>query len=273
MIHLIHFSIISCLSCHFIINQVFALVSHENSYSVGNHIKNRGTGVLFASQREDEWVLNPETNRLIKPDGPKWREFMCRSGGYIAFDNQLKAIDRKALWTWEQKNVSSTSEISTDHLRNMNTLWNPLSPTSADLDNKVLEEDIETLPFLDQLLFVHKPSSLLTLPGIGSDKQVCLASLVNEWLESDSNDILSAAQASALRFGKKEKKKKKPFVTRPCHRLDYDTSGVLVIGLTRDSLRLTNAMFETSESPKLQKTYVALVAGHVERDTGFINYP
>jgi len=146
---------------------------------------------------------------------------------------------------------------------------------------------------LDQLLFVTKPSNLLTLPGIGEEKSVCLASEVNQWLSStpDGSEAIKKAFQSARdnqpiiqppkkRKRKRDHDKKKNFVPRPCHRLDLDTSGAMVIALTQDSLRIMSALFE---SRSIQKTYVALVAGHFdfkgngsfssERDEGTVEYP
>jgi len=60
------------------------------------------------------------------------------------------------------------------------------------------------------------------------------------------------------------------YIPRPCHRLDLDTSGVMVIALTPEALRLTSSMFEER---RVQKTYIALVAGHLDTDHGFVEYP
>lgn len=247
----------------------------------------RSSRLSVLSPHADEWVINPETGRLIKPNGPRWREFMHLTGGFISNDSKLIPIDKESLWDWENelhcKDGKSTLDVTKD--LEHNTRWHPLHPVVDPSENHPTLDNSdkdERLPFLDQLLFVHKPSGLLTLPGIGEDKQLCLASLVHEWLfEADETLVLKKAQANAIRHKhtakkKKSKKPKPPFVPRPCHRLDFDTSGVLVIALTREALRLTNAMFEAKESNNgylLQKNYVALVAGHVVQNESTIDYP
>ena len=180
------------------------------------------------------------------------------------------------------------------------------------------ENEEEELPMIGELLFVNKPVGLLTLPGIGPDKQDSLASRVNHWLStsptsplndlidngtievssSDENSQLPSNNGSDKRNDKKRtkrrntttsssstqtkkdpnkknnkmtKEKNKRFVPRPCHRLDYDTSGIIVIGLTKRALRATSTQFE--QRTIIDKTYVALVAGHIQQDFGEINFP
>jgi hypothetical protein len=234
---------------------------------------------------QDRWVSNPETGRLIKPNGPRWHDLMHHTGGYIANDSELIPIDKEALWKWENQSPAiETAFIPEAGAKYRNTCWHPLQPVVAADPQVLLKDDDERLPFFDQLLFVHKPSGLLTLPGIGADKQICLASLINDWLAMEGHNeeasaVLRKARVSAsqnsIRKRSKRKKQTKPFVPRPCHRLDFDTSGVLVIGLTRDALRLTNALFEAKDDHSflLQKTYVSLVAGHVVQNEGIVDFP
>ena len=56
---------------------------------------------------------------------------------------------------------------------------------------------------------------------------------------------------------------------RVVHRLDRDTSGVLVIAKTLDCQRWLSGQFQEQ---KIKKTYLALVAGEVLGDTGSIDY-
>ncbi|MCG7502833.1 RluA family pseudouridine synthase [Tenacibaculum sp. Mcav3-52] len=56
---------------------------------------------------------------------------------------------------------------------------------------------------------------------------------------------------------------------RPVHRLDYPTSGLLLIGKTTESIIVLNQLFEKKE---IQKTYHAICIGKIERK-GEINFP
>ena len=66
-----------------------------------------------------------------------------------------------------------------------------------------------------------------------------------------------------------KKNKKKPHVPRPCHRLDYDTSGIVVVALSPHAQRCGQVAFEERLA---DKTYVAMVAGHVVDDAGVVEY-
>ena len=92
------------------------------------------------------------------------------------------------------------------------------------------------------LLVVSKACGLLTVPGIGPEKSDCLISRL------------------AARFRG----------ARVVHRLDRDTSGVLVVALDADTHRSLSMQFERRET---RKTYVALAAGHPPRESGEIDLP
>lgn len=94
----------------------------------------------------------------------------------------------------------------------------------------------------DRLLVFDKPSGLLSVPGIGPEKADCLIARVQrEFPEA-----------------------------RTVHRLDRDTSGVIVMGLDKESHRELSRQFQDRET---EKTYHALVAGHMELDAGTIDLP
>jgi tRNA pseudouridine32 synthase/23S rRNA pseudouridine746 synthase len=92
------------------------------------------------------------------------------------------------------------------------------------------------------LLVVSKSCGLLTVPGIGPEKADCLIARL-------------AARVPGARV---------------VHRLDRDTSGVLVAALDADTHRALSMQFERRETGK---TYVALAAGHPPKDAGEIDLP
>jgi tRNA pseudouridine32 synthase/23S rRNA pseudouridine746 synthase len=100
---------------------------------------------------------------------------------------------------------------------------------------------------------------------------------VNEWLNTSMEGgqrMIIASKSSQRRVSKGEKLRAKPSgnlqAVRPCHRLDFDTSGVVVVALTPESHRKTSLLFEHRN---ITKTYIALVAGHVQQDNGVISFP
>jgi tRNA pseudouridine32 synthase/23S rRNA pseudouridine746 synthase len=94
----------------------------------------------------------------------------------------------------------------------------------------------------EHLLVVDKSCGLLTVPGIGPEKADCLiVRLQRRWPGA-----------------------------RVVHRLDRDTSGVLVVALDAGTHRALSMQFERRET---SKTYVALAAGHPPKDEGEIDLP
>ncbi|GGG82434.1 RNA pseudouridine synthase [Salipiger pallidus] len=93
-----------------------------------------------------------------------------------------------------------------------------------------------------ELLVVDKPAGLLSVPGKGPELADCLLTRLE-----------------------------KAFPTvRLVHRLDRDTSGVMVFGLTAHAQRHLGAQFEAR---KTKKTYIARVAGRLESKTGTVDLP
>jgi tRNA pseudouridine32 synthase/23S rRNA pseudouridine746 synthase len=86
----------------------------------------------------------------------------------------------------------------------------------------------------EHFLVLNKPSGLLSVPGRGPDKQDCLSKRVQ------------ALYPEALIV----------------HRLDQDTSGLLLMGRSLEAQRRLSKLFETRQ---VHKRYVAVVAGQPER--------
>lgn len=92
------------------------------------------------------------------------------------------------------------------------------------------------------LLIVDKPAGLLAVPGRGADKQDCLARRVQtQWPDA-----------------------------RIVHRLDQATSGLMLFARGAGSQRHLGRLFEQR---RVDKRYVAVVAGCVAGDRGRIDLP
>ncbi|MFN7020193.1 MAG: RluA family pseudouridine synthase [Phycisphaerales bacterium] len=98
---------------------------------------------------------------------------------------------------------------------------------------------------LRRWVVIDKPAGLLSVPGKGADKQDCAASRVR------------AAFAHA--HG--------PLVV---HRLDMDTSGLLLFGLDPDAQKALSAQFERRV---VSKAYTAMVAGVPGAESGEFDVP
>lgn len=92
----------------------------------------------------------------------------------------------------------------------------------------------------DQLLIVNKPSMLLTVPGRHPDNQDCLIHRLHK-----------AFPTAAV-----------------VHRLDYDTSGLLIIPLHKAALSAISKQFQART---IQKHYLAVVSGQLAQLEGRID--
>lgn len=119
---------------------------------------------------------------------------------------------------------SGVSEISPDQPR-------VHTPPTPGLDIDVVHED-------ERFVVVCKPAGMLSVPGRGEDKQDCARARV-ELRFPDATGSLT------------------------CHRLDMDTSGLLVMGLDPEAHRKLSSQFEKR---RVRKWYTALCAGRLPAD-------
>lgn len=94
----------------------------------------------------------------------------------------------------------------------------------------------------DHILVVDKPAGLLSVPGRGEGLADCLIAR----LAAEFPEVLL------------------------CHRLDRDTSGIMVFALTKEAQRRMGRAFETR---RVAKRYAALVAGEVAEARGVVDLP
>jgi len=94
----------------------------------------------------------------------------------------------------------------------------------------------------ERIVVVNKPTGLLSVPGIGPEKADCVAVRVATTFQG----------------------------ARIVHRLDRDTSGVMVLALDAEAHRQLSIQFQERQ---VTKTYIAIVAGVVADDTGTVDLP
>jgi tRNA pseudouridine32 synthase/23S rRNA pseudouridine746 synthase len=105
---------------------------------------------------------------------------------------------------------------------------------------------LRVLRATDHWVVVDKPPGLLSVPGKGHDKADCVPARIAAMFPSATGPLV-------------------------VHRLDMDTSGLLVVGLTPEAQRALSRQFEDRA---VRKAYVALVDGVVESaEAGTIDLP
>lgn len=107
---------------------------------------------------------------------------------------------------------------------------------------------LHTIPVLTSTrtyAVVDKPAGMLSVPGKGEANQDCVASRVRATFPHATGPII-------------------------VHRLDMDTSGLLVVALTPDSHRALSMQFESRQT---SKRYEAVVDGLLTLDAGEVDLP
>ena len=97
----------------------------------------------------------------------------------------------------------------------------------------------------ERYVVVDKPAGLLSVPGKGEANKDCVPARVREMFPAATGPLV-------------------------VHRLDMDTSGLLVLGLDAEAQRELSAQFERRE---VEKAYVAVVDGIVGCESGTIDAP
>ncbi|NOY67564.1 MAG: RNA pseudouridine synthase [Gammaproteobacteria bacterium] len=92
------------------------------------------------------------------------------------------------------------------------------------------------------MIIVNKPSKLLSVPGRGENKQDCMISRI----QHEYPEVLTV------------------------HRLDMDTSGIMLFARNAQSQRDLSQLFQLR---KIKKQYIALVDGIINEACGEINLP
>lgn len=180
---------------------------------------------------------------------------MIGEGGWVQHEGSLQRIDMEML-ARHQQDPNFRNEITIppfqEHSNNKDkwycimpvilraTQGSPSSEKRTDVMEQVMLDEKTREKLKSELLFVNKPSHLNCVPS-------------RSLSDSLSTQVLSSYPAS-----------------KPCHRLDRDTSGIVLFGLTKGAHRDISMQFEARTT---SKTYVALVSGQPEKDSGVVNLP
>lgn len=103
--------------------------------------------------------------------------------------------------------------------------------------------DLRIVRAAEQWVVIDKPSGLLSVPGKGEGGRDCAAARVRAMFPSASGPLVA-------------------------HRLDMDTSGLMIFALDAETQRALSMQFERRE---VQKRYVALVEGTPPGESGEVH--
>ena len=123
-----------------------------------------------------------------------------------------------------------------------------IEPPPEKIDNLPEAIPLDVLYEDDDLVVINKPAGLVVHPGAGQREHTLVNALLHHF-------------PSLSGIGGKER----PGIV---HRLDKDTSGCLVVAKTDEAHRALSAQFAER---KVDKIYLALVAGKLRRSTGTVD--
>jgi len=109
------------------------------------------------------------------------------------------------------------------------------------------------------IVAINKPAGMLVHDDGSGDKNT-----VVDWVLKKYPEIASVGEEVRIRTGEVVKK---PGIV---HRLDKETSGVLIIAKNQETFRCLKEQFQEH---KIQKTYQAFVYGNIKEDQGKIDRP
>ena len=183
----------------------------------------------------------------IKPedDGIRLNRWFLREYPALSLSRLQKLLRTKQI-----KVEGKRAETSTRLLAGQEMRIPPLDNEKAVPDGKKLsQKDAEFIKSLviykdDRIIVINKPSGLAVQGGTNTSKHI-------------------DGMLEALKFGTDEKPKL-------VHRIDKETSGLLILARNRKTAELLTKAFRDKN---LQKTYLALVRGCPEPREGIIEYP
>ncbi len=117
-------------------------------------------------------------------------------------------------------------------------------------DPQKRKKQVDILYIDDHLIAVHKPAGIPVIPDRWSSKRLHLIDLLERFLQQETGSTLRQVYT--------------------VHRIDADTSGVVLMARNPDMHRELSGLFEEQQ---IQKTYLAIVRGRPSRPEGIIDLP
>jgi 23S rRNA pseudouridine1911/1915/1917 synthase len=189
---------------------------------------------------------------LPDDDGQRADRFLRKALGDTALWEIQRLLRTGQIRTTEGKKLKNDSRVEDgqsivlpEHIKQSEVQPIILATESKRIDiaSIVLYED-------ESLLVINKPPGINVHPGDHKSKEVSIIELVQDYLRTTPRKGL--------------------FEPALVHRIDRDTSGVLIIAKNRLSL---NILLEELQEHEMQKNYLALVAGSVTPASGKIDLP
>ena len=193
----------------------------------------------FANMRLDRFLRKAFPNEPLSTFFAILRKKKVRVNGVHAKASQM-LHEGDTVDIYENfKSVTSESENATPAKK----AWGTAPQFS---ERYFVEQNLNIALEKEDFVIVDKPSGIPSQPGTGTRKGESLVEMLWQWGNDQQLDF-------------------KPTIA---HRLDEETSGLLVAALHGDTLRELTKMLREHQ---IKKTYLALVKGNLEKERGTIN--
>lgn len=176
---------------------------------------------------------------------------MLQEGDTVCIYENFKSVENNSdfgIQSSETKDVAASSEgtkQSSTGFAKAKSTWGK-STSSADKQSGWGAKELDIVIQTEDYVVVNKPSGLASQPGSGTRPGESLVEYLWEWGRREGLDF-------------------KPTIA---HRLDQETSGMIIAALHGDTLRDFTRMIREHE---VDKFYFALVKGNLKKDKGTIN--
>lgn len=192
----------------------------------------------FSNMRLDRFLRKAFPKEPLSVFFAILRKKKVRVNGKVAKAN-LILVEGDSVCIYENlKSIENSSQTSTEKKG-----WNT-KPTYT--SKEYLKENLNILLESEDYVIVDKPSGVPSQPGSGTRPGESLVEVLWEWGKNNDFDF-------------------KPTIA---HRLDQETSGILIAALHGDTLRELTKMIREH---KIQKYYFALVKGNLQKERGTIS--
>ena len=204
----------------------------------------------FANMRLDRFLRKAFPDESLSVFFAVIRKKKVRVNGVVGKANQM-LVEGDTVCIYENfKSVSEEEKSSTKPAENVSfaknkSTWGKAS-SPAEKQSGWGAKELDIVIQTEDYVIVNKPSGLASQPGSGTRPGESLVEYLWEWGRREGLDF-------------------KPTIA---HRLDQETSGMIIAALHGDTLRELTRMIREHE---VDKFYFALIKGNLKKDKGTIN--
>ena len=155
--------------------------------------------------------------------------------------NKIQKLIKNKHITLNDQEISSNTSVHEGDVIQINDVKEEQTIKGEDIDLDIIYED-------DYLLIINKPSGMVVHPAPGHHSSTLVNALVGRFSLSNKDEL-------------------RPGIV---HRIDKDTSGLLIIAKTDEAHEKLSEMIKNKE---VERKYIALVNGVIKHETGTIDAP